>query len=151
MTNLAGSRIDGVEEAVAVVDVVARAKVLDIVEGVLRINTKSEEGGVGGDRRLIIWAAIGIRGQCMRAVGIVVAGIVGRTRWREAPDRIMQGLRRISNLRLSVAQVIEAETFRSPASLWNNQVVHQALEHAATPTWDEVDASIGVMTFEDGE
>src|ERR1700724_1258275 len=115
MTDLTGSRIDGIEEAITVIDVVERTKVLDIVEGVLRINIESQEGSMGGDRRLSIGAAIGIRGQRMRPVGIVVAGVVGRTRWRETPDRIMQGLRCISNLCLSVERVIEAETFRSPA------------------------------------
>src|SRR6266699_2140310 len=151
MTDLTGSRIDGIKEAIAVVDVVKRTKFLDIVEGVLRINIESQKGSVWCDRRLVIGAAIGIRGQCMRPVGIVVASVVGCTRRGEAPDRIMQGLRCISNLCLSVERVIEAETFRSPAGLWNNQVVHQALEHAATPTGDEVDASIGVMALEDGE
>src|SRR5205807_3004371 len=127
MTDLTGSRIDGIEEAIAVVDFVKRTKFLDIVEGILWINIESQKGSMWCDRGLVIGAAIGIRGQRMRPVGIIVAGVVGRTRWREAPDWIMQVLRCISNLCLSIERVIEAETFRSPAGLWNNQGVHQAL------------------------
>ena len=82
MADLARRRVDGIEEAVAVVDLIARAQRLDVGEGISWINGEREEGGVGRDRRFVVGATIAVGGQGMSAVGKVVTGIIGRAGWR---------------------------------------------------------------------
>src|SRR5438067_854037 len=103
------------------------------------------------NRRLVIGAAVRIRSQRMGAIGIVVAGIIGRTCRGQAPYWVVQGLLRISDLRLSIEFVVETKTFRPPGSLWNDLIIHQPFEHASSPARYEVNPAVGIMALEDGE